>query len=100
MDDNFALAGLQSVQTSDTSCEYSLARNRPRDKGRIEPCIIRNGAVMLEVERRDDGLADHRRAIRFGAQMHAASAVVTQIQLGKCRLIAADTRRLGTTLLL
>jgi hypothetical protein len=52
------------------------------------------------VEQTGGGLPHRRRAIRSGAKMHAAFAVIAQIQLGKRRLVAARKRRLGAALFL
>ena len=62
--------------------------------------LLRQHPVVFGVEQAGGGLAYRRRAIRSGAKMHAAFAVIAQIQLGKCRLVAARERRLCTALFL
>ena len=63
-----------------------------RSSGSIPSCSASN--------KTGGGLAQRRRAIRSGAKMHAAFAVIAQIQLGKCRLVATRERRLCAALFL
>ena len=51
--------------------------------------LVRQHAVVLGVEQTGAAFAHRRRAIRSGAEMHAAFAVIAQIQLGKRWLVAA-----------
>src|SRR6185437_3126108 len=62
--------------------------------------LVRQQAVMREVEQTGGGLAHRRWAICSGAKMHTAFAVIAKIQLGKCGLIAPRECRLGAALLL
>ncbi len=48
--------------------------------------------VAFDIEQGGGGLAHRRRTIRSGAKMHAAPAVIAQVQLGKRRLVAARER--------
>ena len=66
----------------------------------LAKALVRQHPVVFGVEQTGGGLAHRRRAIRSGAKMHAAFAVIAQIQLGKCRLVAARKRRLGAALFL
>ena len=62
--------------------------------------LVGQHPVMLGVEQTGGGLPQRRRAIRSGTKMHTALAVIAQIQLGKCRLVAARERRLRAALFL
>ena len=62
--------------------------------------IVRQHSVVPGVEQAGSGLAHRRWAIRPGTKMHAALAFIAQIQLGKCRLIAARERGLRAALFL
>ena len=66
----------------------------------LAEALVRQHPVAFGVEQTGGGLAHGRRAIRSGAEMHAALAVVAQIELGERRLVAARERRLGAALLL
>src|SRR5450755_3829039 len=57
-------------------------------------------SIVFGVEQTGGGLAHRRRTVRSGAKMHAALALIAQIQLGKCRLVAARKRRPGAALFL
>jgi hypothetical protein len=60
--------------------------------------LVRQHPVVLGVEQTGGGLAHRRRAIRSGAKMHGAFAVITQIQFRKRGPIAAPECRSGTAL--
>ena len=62
--------------------------------------LLRQHPVVFGVEQAGGSLAHRRWAIRSGTKMHAAFAIITQIQFGKCGLVAAGERRLGAALLL
>ena len=66
----------------------------------LAKALVRQHPVVFGVEQTGGGLAHRRRAIRSGAKMHAAFAVIAQIQLGKCGLVAARKRRPGAALFL
>src|SRR5438477_3984289 len=75
-------------------------QRRGHERLEVAEAIVRQHPVALGVEQTGGDLAHRRRTIRSSAKMYAAFAVITQIQLGKCRLIATRERRLGTALLL
>ena len=62
--------------------------------------LLRQHPVVFGVEQSGGGLPHRQRAIRSGAKIHATFAFIAQIQLGKCRLVAARERRLGAALFL
>jgi hypothetical protein len=64
----------------------------------LAEALIGQNPVALGLEQTGSGLPQRRRAIRSGAKMHTAFAVIAQIQLGKCRPIAARKRRLRAAL--
>ena len=66
----------------------------------LAEAVVGQHPVVRGVEQAGGSLPQRRRAIRSGAKMHAAFAVIAQIQLGKCRLVTARKRRLRTALLL
>ena len=66
----------------------------------LAKALLRQHPVVFRIEQTGSGLAHRRRAIRSGAKMHAAFAVIAQIQLGKCRVVAARKRRPRTALFL
>ncbi len=67
---------------------------------KLAKALLRQHPVLFGIEQTGGGLAHRRRAIRSGAKMHAAFAFIAQIQLGKCRLVAARKRRPGAALFL
>ena len=75
-------------------------RRHGHERLELAEALVRKHPVAFGVEQTGGGLAHRRRAIRSGAKMHAAFAVIAQIQLGKCRLVAARERRLGAALFL
>ncbi len=66
----------------------------------LAKALVGQHPVVLGVEQSGGGLPQRWRAIRSGAKMHAAFAVIAQIQFGKCGLIAACKRRLRAALFL
>ena len=66
----------------------------------LAEAIIREHPVLFGVEQDGGGFAHRRRAVRPGAKMHTEPAFIAQIQLGKCGLVAARKRGLGTALFL
>ena len=68
------------------------------EKFDLAEALLRKHAVALSIEQSGGGLLQRRRAIRSGTKMHTAFAVIAQIQLGKCRVVAACKRRLRATL--
>src|SRR5258708_32833213 len=65
----------------------------------LAKAVVRQHPVAFGVEETRGGLAHCRRAIRSGAEVHAASTVIAQIQFGKRGLVATRKRRPGTALL-
>ena len=63
-----------------TELVTGLRRHR-HEKLEVAEAIFREHAVAFGVEQSRSGLAHRRRAVRSGAKMHAASAVVAQIEL-------------------
>ena len=66
----------------------------------VAKAIFREHAVMFGIEQNLGGLTHRRRAIRSGAKMHAAFAVIAQVQLGKRGLVATLERCPGAALFL
>src|SRR5438445_999490 len=62
--------------------------------------LLRQHPIAFNIEQTGGGLAYRQRTIRSGAEMHAAFAVVAQIQFRKCRLVAARKRLLRAALFL
>jgi hypothetical protein len=64
----------------------------------LAEALVGQHPVASAVEQTGGALAQRRRAIRSGAKMHAAFALIAQIQLGKYRPVAARKRGLGAAL--
>ena len=62
--------------------------------------LVGQHPVVFDVEQPGRGLPQRWRTIRSGAKMHAAFAVIAQVQLGKGGLVAARKRRLRAALFL
>ena len=75
-------------------------RRHSHERLEVAEALVRQNPVVLGVEQAGGGLPQRWRAIRSGAKMHTAFAVIAQIQLGKCRLVAARKRRRRAALFL
>ncbi|WP_245436001.1 hypothetical protein [Mesorhizobium tamadayense] len=75
-------------------------RGHRHERFQLTEAVVGKHAVAVSVEQRRSGFPHRRRAVRSGTKMDAALAFIAQIQLGKCRLVAARERSLGAPLFL